>query len=591
MPFPFRILCDLLERLKRHSRRSSGVDRIQETDQLTILTWFEKYNATISRQGPEAAAFLSCLFPERRPDRIFGLQERQLEKIIQRAQCLGSSRMTDIRRLITNNGVDFASSVERVMATTDCEPRVGPEAILEEIDDVLDQVAALSSFSSASLREKVTKKHGRLSRADDLLAKIFRVLRSSECKWMIRMISKNYSPVRVPETLVMSRFHFLLPDLLRFQNSIPAAVELLGSPTIRHMPNQPAVDTYTDLKEVASNALEPQNDDKGRIEPFHRIRSHVKRSGRFLRAAQDSPIESNKNLMIVFYDILVLDDIVYGLAIHDERRKMLESLVRRIPGRSDIASREIIDFSSFDATEQLNETFARAITQRWEGLVLKGCDNPYFSFNRSRPFIKLKKDYIPGLSDTADFAIVRGRHDTRDETELRSIPEFDILYESAHRLQSVELFRRPFIVEVVSAGFDKPANVGYFTLRFPRVLKVHEDRSFRDTVGFEELQGTAQRCLEIADDGEEEEKRWLGRLRGYEPVADRSRTSSPSDDAVSIAAICAGRQSTWRQEKSGTVDASRSLDDTSLGASKRKMAPEAAWHGNSTAKGVIVNWR
>ncbi|KFA48997.1 hypothetical protein S40293_09786 [Stachybotrys chartarum IBT 40293] len=748
MPFPFRILCDLLERLERHSRRSSGVDRIQETDQLTILTWFEKYNATISRQGPEAAAFLSCLFPERRPDRIFGLQERQLEKIIQRAQCLGSSRMTDIRRLITNNGVDFASSVERVMATTDCEPRVGPEAILEEIDDVLDQVAALSSFSSASLREKVTKKHGRLSRADDLLAKIFRVLRSSECKWMIRMISKNYSPVRVPETLVMSRFHFLLPDLLRFQNSIPAAVELLGSPTIRHMPNQPAVDTCTDLKEVASNALEPQvgimtarttyekarsirhccqlagprwmsverkydgeycqihidlnrpragikifsksgrdstsdrvgihralrdsleigtagckikkrcilegellvwNDDKGRIEPFHRIRSHVKRSGRFLGAAQDSPVESNENLMIVFYDILVLDDIVYGLAIHDERRKMLESLVRRIPGRSDIASREIIDFSSFDAAEQLNETFARAITQRWEGLVLKGCDNPYFSFNGSRPFIKLKKDYIPGLGDTADFAIVGGRRDARDETELgvgslwwtsfyigcienkdevcrfnskprfriidtidrhgiskenitylnrhgyftrapfaKSIPEFDILCESARRLQSVELFRRPFVVEVVGAGFDKPANVGYFTLRFPRVLKVHEDRSFRDTVGFEELQGTAQRCLEIADDGEEEEKRWLGRLRGYEPVADRSRTSSPSDDAVSIAAICAGRQSTWRQEKSGTVDASRSLDDTSLGASKRKMAPEAAWHGNSTAKRAKV---
>jgi DNA ligase-4 len=328
---------------------------------------------------------------------------------------------------------------------------------------------------------------------------------------------------------------------------------------------------------------------------------------------------------------------------------MLESLVRRIPGRSDIGSREIIEFSSFDAAEQLNETFARAITQRWEGLVLKGCDNPYFSFIGSRPFIKLKKDYIPGLGDTADFAIVGGRRNARDETELgigslwwtsfyigcvenkdevcrfnskprfriidtidrhgiskenitylnrhgyftrapfaKSIPEFDILCESARRLQPVELFRRPFVVEVVGAGFDKPANVGYFTLRFPRVLKVHEDRSFRDTVSFEELQGMAQRCLEKADDGKEEEKSWLGRLRGYEPVVDRSRTSSPSDDAVSIAAICAGRQSTWRQEKSGTVDASQCLDDISLGSSKRKMAPEAAWHGNSTAKRAKV---
>ena len=54
-----------------------------------------------------------------------------------------------------------------------------------------------------------------------------------------------------------------------------------------------------------------------------------------------------------------------------------------------------------------------------------------------------------------------------------------------------------FTVEVVGAGFDKPANAGYFTLRFPRVLKVHDDRSFRDAVSFAELQEMAKRCLEI----------------------------------------------------------------------------------------------
>jgi DNA ligase 4 len=30
----------------------------------------------------------------------------------------------------------------------------------------------------------------------------------------------------------------------------------------------------------------------------------------------------------------------------------------------------------------------------------------------------LKKDYIPGLGDTADFAIIGGRRDARDEQEL-----------------------------------------------------------------------------------------------------------------------------------------------------------------------------
>jgi DNA ligase 4 len=122
--------------------------------------------------------------------------------------------------------------------------------------------------------------------------------------------------------------------------------------------------------------------------------------------------------MIMFYDILLLDDIICGLETHGERRRLLQSLVRRIPGRTDIGSREVIEFSSFGAAERLRETFARAITQRWEGFVLKACDGPYFSFNGSRPFIKLNNGYIPGLSDAADYAIIGGRRDAEEEHEL-----------------------------------------------------------------------------------------------------------------------------------------------------------------------------
>jgi DNA ligase 4 len=50
--------------------------------------------------------------------------------------------------------------------------------------------------------------------------------------------------------------------------------------------------------------------------------------------------------------------------------------------------------------------------------VLKGCDDPYFSLNSAKAFIKLKKDYIAGLGDTADFAIVGGHRDAKDEQEL-----------------------------------------------------------------------------------------------------------------------------------------------------------------------------
>jgi hypothetical protein len=44
--------------------------------------------------------------------------------------------------------------------------------------------------------------------------------------------------------------------------------------------------------------------------------------------------------------------------------------------QADIGTREIIDFSSCDAPKLLSEALARAIARRWEGMVLKGCDNP-----------------------------------------------------------------------------------------------------------------------------------------------------------------------------------------------------------------------
>src|SRR5579871_6221972 len=150
MPFPFSSLCELLNRLDQNSTKPS---RTGDLNAKTVVSWFSKHNQIFPRRGPEAVAFLSCLFPERRPDRVFGLQVRQLEKIIQRAQCLGSSRMKDLQNWKTS-GLDFASCIERVMAVTD-EPRCSPNVTLEELDDILDQIAATSAFSSVRLKERI----------------------------------------------------------------------------------------------------------------------------------------------------------------------------------------------------------------------------------------------------------------------------------------------------------------------------------------------------------------------------------------------------------------------------------------------------
>lgn len=161
----------------------------------------------------------------------------------------------------------------------------------------------------------------------------------------------------------------------------------------------------------------------------------------------------------------------------------------------------------------------------------------------------MKKDYIAELRDTADLAIVSGRRDATDEQKLNigrlwwtsfyigclenkdevrrsnvkphfrildvisryniskinisylnergnfvqmsfslSTPEISVIIDQKGLSQPIELFKRPFVVEVMGAGFDKPANVSYFTLRFPRVQKIHLDRTVADTVSFRELQ-------------------------------------------------------------------------------------------------------
>lgn len=166
----------------RDSRISSEGPLDSSSHAGIVSAWFSKYNSTIPRKGTRAIAFLSCVFPERRSDRVLGLRERQLETIIQRAHCLGSSRMLELQSIQSSGQLDFAASVERVVAKTDCEPRVGSELTLEEIDDTLDQVAALSSFSSANLRDAVREKHDQLSSANELFSKVFVRMKSFEAK-------------------------------------------------------------------------------------------------------------------------------------------------------------------------------------------------------------------------------------------------------------------------------------------------------------------------------------------------------------------------------------------------------------------------
>ena len=262
--------------------------------------------------------------------------------------------------------------------------------------------------------------------------------------------------------------------------------------------------------------------------------------------------------MIIYYDVMLIDEDPVVHRPHWKRRQLLERLVDRIKGRADIVWQKHVRFDRPTGPEKLKKALALAFAQRWEGLILKPSDEPYFNLGKpaQRMFpsrwVKLKKDCINGLGDTADFAVVGAGYDINDagkygamnirwthffigclrnraavlnagekphffvfdlikecikKEDMRTLTEngclramstefpetwevFDI--ELARGLPSMSVvFREPFVFDVAGSGFDKSPNRDIFTLRFPRLMKVRLDSDWREAVDLDELQRMA----------------------------------------------------------------------------------------------------
>jgi DNA ligase-4 len=230
-----------------------------------------------------------------------------------------------------------------------------------------------------------------------------------------------------------------------------------------------------------------------------------------------------------------------------------------------------MDFSQANAERRLMNHFAASIACRHEGLVLKPCGVSYLAHG-SISGIKLKKDYITGLGDEADFAVVGASYSAQEakkRSELRlkfthfhlgclmdkrvlhqdgTKPVYKIVATIAYDhcmspeiLERVNIegslleepysehtspfsvrsdnmskmdicFRDPLVFEVLGSSYSKLPG-GYFMLRHPRVRKLHQDRTWRDCITFDELQSAAAEALDSPQDSETQENvRWIAKL-------------------------------------------------------------------------------
>jgi hypothetical protein len=89
------------------------------------------------------------------------------------------------------------------MTIIDPKYRPGLNVTLEKLNEILDRITVISSFSFIDLRKRMKEKYAKSIRVNNALSSIFRRLKSPEAKWMVRMLLKDYNSVRILETAVI----------------------------------------------------------------------------------------------------------------------------------------------------------------------------------------------------------------------------------------------------------------------------------------------------------------------------------------------------------------------------------------------------
>ncbi|WYZ38664.1 hypothetical protein EsH8_III_000578 [Colletotrichum jinshuiense] len=670
MPFSFVLVCDLLE--QAHKQCASGNKNLNQR----VANWFTQHRSRIDDPETDASALLSTLLPDKRTDRVYGVQANALSNIIGRALRLGQTRQLELRRFEEpGRGEDLADCVARILKETPNPSFAAKDAVtVEEIDSALNSLAATCRFSSPAVRASQPRPSN--SSRDDLLGHLYLRLQAREAKWLTRLVLKNFQPVMFDPAHVYYCYDRLLPMILKVQDNFSASLSLLQGlkkdPSfLRGTINEKRENLMKQLKPVLgvkvsrqfwlkgrsikhcmklghgrmscekkmdgeycqihidlskghnciqifsksgknstkdraalhgairdSLSIGKQNckfskgcilegelvvysDKEKKILPFHKIRKYVSRSGSFLHTEADSQRHDYEHLMVIYFDALLIDEESLLGVRQNERFKRLADLVTYREGHAELVERQVINFDQTLGAHHLRKAFAKSITDREEGLVLKP-DDPYFDFSKNRHLfsgcpIKLKKEYIGSFGDVGDFAVVAARYDV-DKAKCYNIPnlrwthfylgcldnkeavqrcqaqpEFTVVHQvelnetllktivaygnprpvpfednnalvlhispgiAQQRMPGV-VFTEPLVFDVRCFSFDKEGNTGFWQPRFPQVSKVHFDRSFVDTISFSELQAVAEDATtRPAEEDSQEMLGWIAALEGADP--------------------------------------------------------------------------
>ena len=327
--------------------------------------------------------------------------------------------------------------------------------------------------------------------------------------------------------------------------------------------------------------------------------------------------------MIIYYDLLMVDNNSLLNQPQSQRRRRLRDLITYPEGYAEIVQSQNIACSRRTAAAELREVFAKCILDRTEGIVLKP-DTPYFDFSTTlRPYtccnIKLKKEYIQGWGDVGDFAVVGAGYDAaraktykipnlrwtsfyigclQNRSQVRSgneMPRFVVvsiveisetlmktfrthcnpetmpyvgqdrfelkLHGAARARPPMVVFDDPVIFDVRCFSFDKEPNTNFWSMRFPMVSRIHFDRSYMDAITFEELQEMAAAATGVPEMEDSQELRsWIRALEKADPRGIAvDAASQQTTSSEALEAVPLVRESVQEQTRQGSRDIGEEL--------------------------------
>ncbi|KYQ88738.1 BRCT domain-containing protein [Tieghemostelium lacteum] len=242
---------------------------------------------------------------------------------------------------------------------------------------------------------------------------------------------------------------------------------------------------------------------------------------------------ADADVCVFLFDILYLNGKSLIHLPFSERRALLEKNVNVIKNRIELS--EMTEINGEKEKSKLNNLLSRAFKEKLEGLVVKDGKGSYEA--GSRHWIKIKKDYLEGMSDSADLVCVGAYYGTGsfgglltsflmcvydkkdkvyktvckvssgfDDNQVKKLQKklLDTMVKiskdqskvpgwvSINKTQTPDFILKDYkdaiILEVESAEFTltKHHSSG-FSMRFPRILKLRDDKDYKTATTYEEL--------------------------------------------------------------------------------------------------------